>query len=249
MNEEQVLEFASQAKFVITPENLLSRCVDGRYQDMENFPAVAKPGGDAGDVLVAAGAINQLELDLPMSDIIESVAEVVGGLNKFCFHTDKHAQHDNQPAGMGCGHIKLAKNNAQKYLVNQDQVDYLFEQLPEIINQGGHQVVLEGDHKESAVVVVSSDLFSIRPLLQTGSGLQEVFVYQQSIHQKQLERLSKVLQEKLAGHGIVSEQVDIAKALDDVFAVQLKNTLEALASGLPVYIVNFDQQGNPELVV
>lgn len=248
MNDEQVVQFAEAARIPLAVDNLISRCVDGRYENIEQFPVVAKPGGDAGDALIAFGAMNILDRDLDHAAVFEAVIRAVGGKEKFNFHTDEHAENDGALAGMGCGHIKHAKNDPNAYGVKAEQINYIFEQLPILISQGANQEVLQGAHAEQAVVVVHSEYFGLKPLVRSeGGALLEAFIYQQTSHEKQLDSLARNLQEVFAVAGMVVEEPDIRKAIDDAFAKQLNETLQRLAKDLPVYTVSIDDQGKVEL--
>lgn len=237
MTAEQLENFVNSNKFSITDENKLARCVDGRYENLDNFPAIAKPGADGGDVMAAFGAINLLGKNLPNEKVLDAVLAAVGGPGKFCFHTDEHSEHDNAGTGMGCGHMKKAKLEPDAYGLKQEQIDFLFDQLPKLVESKAHQEVLKGDHEETAVVVVESDEYSLKPLLRTESGVEEVFVYQKTLHEQQLDQITRNLQEAILETGEVVEESEVATALRDSFATQLTATLSRLAAGLPVYHV------------
>jgi hypothetical protein len=247
MNEEQVREFAEANKFFITEGSKKSRCVDGRYDGLEDFPAIAKPGGDAGDVMTAFGALNAMNLELDNEKVLEAVIEAVGGNENFRFHTDDHAEHDHAGAGMGCGHLKRAALEPDDYGLKQKQIDFIVKQLPHLIESGAHQEVLHGDHAEKAVVVVDSEGYGLKPLLQTEGGLEETFVYQKTLHQAQLDVLARKLQERLAEAGIPIEETEIRTSMDAAFAKQLGATLQRLAKGLPIYTVKIDSEGAVEV--
>lgn len=249
MNEQDVLQFVDAAKYEVTEHNQLARCVDGRYQNLENFPAIAKPGGDAGDVLAAFAALNRLNLDIDPGRVIDLVVSVAGGNKNFSFHTDQHAEHDSGVPGMGCGHLKQAQLDPDSYLVKPSQIDFIFNQLPHLLEQGARQEVLQGDHQEQAVVVVDSQNFSIKPLLGSGSEeIQEVFVYQKTLHEQQLSKLAQLLQETILETGQVVEQQDVLVALHESFQQQLGQTLQRLAKDLPVYQVSINELGEVSLL-
>ncbi|HMR55178.1 MAG TPA: hypothetical protein PKD34_01130, partial [Candidatus Doudnabacteria bacterium] len=220
MTLEQLEEFVPNNKIPVTEFNFRDRCVDGRYEgdDLSQFPAVSKPGATAGDVLTAFGALNILGKQLLNKQVLEAVVDAEGGINKFCFHTDDHAEQTESGCGMGCGHIKLAKEDPVKYGLTQDQIDFLFAELPSLRDSSATQEILHGDHQESAVVVIQSTEFGLRPLWKQGGSLQEVFVYQKTLHEQQLDKLARKLQELLAASGEVVEEKDIRLALDEAFA-------------------------------
>ena len=240
MDQDQVKEFADKNKVKIEELNRLSRCVDGRYEGMDLMPMIAKPGADAGDVLAVYGALNILGLEWGPEKALQLVVDSLGGAANFRFHTDTHV--DAGAVGMGCGHIKQAKLDPESYGVKQEQIDFLFEQLPKLMDAGAKQEILQGDHAEQAVLVVDSENYGLKPLLR-GEDLQEAFVYQKTWHAKQLAELANKLQETIAENGLVRENSEIQVALNDAFGKQLTETLKRLANGLPVYTVQIDDAG------
>ena len=235
-----VKTFAEAAKI---STNNLSRCVDGRYEGLEPFPAIAKPGADAGDVMVAFAALNLLKTKLSNDQVMAAVVDLAGGMSNFRFHSDEHAEHDELGAGMGCGHIKQAKLDPAAYGLTQDQIEFLLEQLPRLLTAGAHQEVLKGNHAEQAVVVVNSQSYSIKPLLRDGNELKEAFVYQKTIHGQQLEKLARQLQSLLESAGQKFEINQVHSAVTGSFQKQLTETLKRLASNLETVEITIDGSG------
>lgn len=241
MNLDEAQVFVEMNSRPLDDINRRSRCVDGRYEDQKNCPMISKPGADAGDIMAAFGALNILNQTLPNEVVLQTIVNAIGGESKFSFHTDDHAE-PTQP-GMGCGHLKQAKADPAAYGVTQEQMDFLFNELPKLLAKGAHQEVLHGDHAEQAVVVVDSETYGVVPLVRVGSNLREAFVYHKTLHTQQMDALSKGLQEALATQGQVVEDFQIRKALDDAFGKQLTETLKRLAEGLPVYTAMIDAEG------
>lgn len=241
MDLEEAQVFVEMASKPIDDFNLKARCVDGRYENLKNFPMIAKPGADAGDIMAVFGALNLLQMTLPNETVLSVVTNVIGGPDKFAFHTDDHAE-PSQP-GMGCGHLSQAKLDPVAYGVTAEQMDYIFSALSTLLQQGATQEVLHGEHSEKAVIVVDSEVHGLMPLIRVGTNVREAFVYQKALHSKQLDLLSKQLQEALAADGKVVEEFQTRKALDDAFGKQLSETLKRLAKGLPVYTAMIDSEG------
>lgn len=245
MTEEQAVSFVEATKKPLTDTNKLARCVDGRYENIDDMPMAAKPGGDAGDVMALFGALNLLGQSLPDNAVMKIITDCLGGTNNFRFHTDDHS--DPAVLGIGCGHIKQAKFYPAAYGLNQDQIDFVFQQLPNLVTKGAHQEIVKGDHAEQAVIVVDSEDFGIEPLLRKGDSFEEVFVYQKTLHEHQLDKIAKETQEVLAAEGSVIEEQLIRKALDDAFGKQLTETLQRLAKDLPVYTAKISANGEVDI--
>ncbi len=245
MSEEQALKFVESAKLPISETNKLARCVDGRYENIPDMPLAAKPGGDAGDVMALFAALNLLGQSLASDEVVKIIADSIGGEQNFRFHTDEHAE--NSVPGLGCGHLKQAKFYPAAYGLQQEQIDSIFEALPHLIKKGAQQETVHGDHAEQGVIVIDSEDYGIKPLLRNGEEVQEVFVYQKTLHDDQLSKIAKTTQAVLAEQGVVVEEPQVRKALDDAFGKQLTETLQRLAKDLPVYTVKISANGEVEI--
>ncbi len=247
MNLDQVTQFVNQNKFLITPANLQSRCVDGRSPENENpdrIPAIAKPGGDVGEVITTFGALNKLGQKLPEQEVLDSVVEAVGGLANFKFHTDIHAEEKNAGTGLGCGHIRETVLDPYDYELTPEQTAFIKGILPDLLEKGAKQVVLTGDHEEEAVLVIDSKYFGVRPNGLLGNERVQVFSYQAPLHAEQLDKLSEILSKKLRATGQEVDEVLLRKTLDEVFKIQLDETLDRLAKDKPRFVVQIDEPGN-----
>lgn len=247
MNQERALNFVNAQKVTLTPENTLSRCVDGRYEGAE-MAMVAKPGADLGDVMAALAAANRLGINLEVSQAIDLVLKKVGDVAKFQCHTDEHAEHDHAGHGMGCGHFKKALLNPSAYGLTEEQVKELSERLNILVESGAHEEVLHGDHAEQAVMVVESDKFGLKPMRLENGELQEVFVYQKGVHDKELAELAHLLKQKMDEQGQAITEEQVQTAVTEAFSAQLQSTLKALAVGLPVFAVKFSESGIANLL-
>ena len=241
MNIEEAQIFVEMNSRQLEDTNIFSRCVDGRYELIENFPMIAKPGADAGDIMTAFGALNSLQLSLSNEAVLNTVITAIGGITRFRFHTDDHAELAD--LGAGCGHLKQARLDPIAYGVTQEQINYIFSELPKLVEQGAVQEVLHGDHAEQAVIVIDSDTYGVTPLVRLEPNIRSAFIYHKTLHAQQLDKIVKLLQEALATQGQAVEDYVIRKALDDAFGKQLTETLKRLAQGLPVYTANIDAEG------
>lgn len=241
MNLDEAQTFVDMNSKSLTGTNKYARCVDGRYEGIEDMPMIAKPGGDVGDVMAAFGALNLLKLTLPPETVLNAVIQVAGGVEHFNFHTDDHAEPSE--VGLGCGHTKQAKLDPEAYGVTAEQMEFIVGQLPGLLEKGAHQEVLHGDHAEQAVIVVDSETHGVMPLIRLGPTVREAFIYQKTIHTEQLDLVVRLLQEALAADGQVVEEQALRTAIYDAFGKQLGETLKRLAKGLPVYTAMIDAEG------
>src|SRR3989344_1753381 len=95
-----------------------SRCVDGRYPRLEDIPALAQPGGDACDLMVALAGLRRLGIDLREGNTREAalnaVVELLGGPGALRFHTDTRATEAHASVARGCGHLNQADKAAKE---------------------------------------------------------------------------------------------------------------------------------------
>jgi hypothetical protein len=229
--------FVEGASYEIGDRPILSSCVDGRYcrGDAEAAP-LARPGGDAGDILIALAALRQIQgnnsqednADLLRSIAIRAAVAAAGGPEKFCFHTDDHA---GAGVARGCGHLKEAEKNPQAYGLAPEDMPAIFEALAELKNAGSAEVVLAGPHLEEAVLVVEDANLGLRRAVD---GRQS-FVFHKALHRRRLEELARKIFTALPNLGVSQEK--LIGILEAVSESQTRETLQRLARGLPVYAV------------
>ncbi|HYF04552.1 MAG TPA: hypothetical protein VEA59_00100 [Patescibacteria group bacterium] len=242
MNISEAQAFVETNKFRVTDQNNYARCVDGRYMD-EGMGAIAMPGADA-ELLVAAFATVQL-LALPLSEeqVLQSVVKTVGGTRNFYFHTDDHAVSDAKEMGMGCGHIKNSIVACGDYGITEVQARYIKYALIKLSSEGARQVVLHGNHEETAVIIVDSYSWSVKPKQTLESNqVREAFVFHRTLSEKRSKELAGCLFAALGGSSTVSEG-DVFLALINKMQKQLNETVSRLAKDLPVYHVQITEYG------
>lgn len=244
MTLEQAEKFVRDNLIKITEQNNFERCVDGRYDSAQELGVAAKPGGSAGDVLVAFGALNLLKVDGNSEMVLNSVINYLGGIEKFKFHTDQHAEDDQLGAGMGCGHLKHARKDPVSYGLTQEQMEFLFGKLGEMQTQGAEEAVLKGDHQEKATIIIDSQDYSLKPLQIMPDGTKlEAFVYQKTLDEVLLTKLSEVLQKALLEKGIQKDLDEVHRNIVEASNLQRAETLKRLTSGLPRYLATINSEG------
>lgn len=246
---EEVAEFAAKTIFKVTATNKFASCVDGRYPEGE-AGAIALAGADTGFLEAAFAAVNELKLknSVYLSDeaILNTIYALIGGKDKFQYHSDDRAGHD------GCGHNKRATTRAADYGLTEEQAHLIKQTLQELETEGVKPTVLTGDHAEAAVLVISLTEYEPtnpeRPAYSLhhqadfeGKSIQ-AFVYNQTLVTERLYKLADLLHEQLPN--ITTE--DIFAALAKAEATQRGITVKELAldKGLGVYNIVIDKTGN-----
>lgn len=147
-------------------------------------------------------------------------------------HTDNYHQ---KGIVAGCGHMKLAKNNPENYGVTGAQIDLIFNFLENLKQKGLKEIVLEGDHKESAVLIVKNKNIGI--LHQDENS--QVFVFHESLYEEFLEKLARKLAEFEEFQSLKLNPFEIKNLLLKTGKKQFEVTLAQLAQGLPNYEINY----------
>lgn len=241
MTAQQLNTFLRQRIYKIKPgTELWSRCIDGRYQSYGYLPPLAIPGADAGDLLIAFAALRKLHVHIPEEKVLGALLAIIGAQN-FHSHTDRH----NPAPVAGCGHVRCISQNTEEYGVTEQEVSFVKNIVTNMVARGIMCDVLEGEHEESAIIVIDSTTHSVAPRLEQNGKTQEVFIYHKKLHQERL----KLFAEKL--HILVRSSYTTDKfihTLNDVAAAHLKSTVSILAPRLPRYLVKIISKGTWTIV-
>lgn len=247
LSKEQIHELVSSNRYPVNPHTkFFSRCIDGRYLNTPNLQPLAIPGADAGELAIILATANAYGFTVYEDKVVEALLATVGGVKNFCFHTDQHADQ-SLPAG-GCGHLKQMKLDPPAYQMEPKQFDFIISKLSALKQKGAQEDILEGEHMEGAVIIVSGD-YSLYPRfeLQTTNGgapLVEVFVFHQSLVNDRHRILAQNLIDKDAVKlfpGCDAEY--LYEVLSDTTDNHLFETAKRLAKDLPLFGVNFQNDG------
>ena len=239
---EQVDELVRENRYKVNPKKkFLSRCIDGRYFNEEDLPALAFPGADVGELALIFATANSYGFDVDKEKVLKSLVDVIGGKENFRLHTDSHA--DPKEPAAGCGHWKQINLDPKAYNLETKEIDFIKKNI-----NVGKSITLEGEHMEGAVLLVKGN-WGVLPQahLETDQGkrLVEVFVYHQSLVDERHRVLTKALIKNEAVHFLNGEDEEwLYHALSDVSENHLMETARRLAKGLPIYQVVFVADGN-----
>lgn len=210
------------------------------------------------DLDASSAAVKALRADARFS---EAIAGISKGRDWRRFWASpppsiRHAllEHALEPAHIGCGHLRLELTKAKEYGTREALVRGVLRCFHEARWQGHPDmelVPLAGGHTERAVINVriAGPLlpFSRIPLVSPAVGGAQVFVH----HPRITSYLRKQLAAFLALQTDISgRQVDpdwLHEEMVRVGAIQLSQTLGALAPGLPIYDVIFHGEDRVEV--
>jgi hypothetical protein len=243
---ENIQELISENKYNINEKTkYLSRCIDGRYKNSKDLPALAFPGADIGELALILATANSYGFEVNKEKALESFLEVVGGEKNFRLHTDGHAD-PKVPAG-GCGHFKQIGLDPKAYNLESPQIEFIKKNL-----SIGESITLQGDHMEVAVLLIKGD-WGVLPQfsLETDQKkkLVQVFVYHQTLVDKRHRLLAKeLIKNKAVVFKNGEDEEWLYNALSDVAENHLMETAKRLAKGLPIYSVVFEENGNFKII-
>lgn len=244
LSKEHIFNLVRENRYR-SQDSMGSRCIDGRYMTSNKLPALAFPGGDAGDLLMMFSSAKGYGFSIDRQKAWETLVKVVGEVKKLGFHTDSHAA-PNHILG-GCGHIGQIALAPSEYNLEAEDLDFLKTSLKSAVAQGATETILQGDHNEGAVILVKGE-FGIYPrytLVEHGHPKSvEVFVYTQTL----VDNRHKALAQEL----VTTKAVDLPEGCDEEYLYEvftevsenhLLETIKRLAKDLPIYEVVFEKDG------
>ena len=211
-----------------------NKCIDGRpaikgEECAEGKKPAAFPGADLGVAMLL------LQEGMTAEEVLHNVLDFLqehGAV--FNYHSDTHHEHDKKGI-IGCGHANAAYEKNEYYAVKGDEQRKLVELVKELTEKKDPRVsedILDGDHKEQAILIIDDPKESVRHYdPQTG---EQYFVYDRLAHMEYIEKLAEFLKKR--GYDIDSEQ--LKKDAEE----QAMATLALLGSsqGKPMFKVAID---------
>lgn len=157
-------------------------------------------------------------------------------------------EHMSVPAHLGCGHLRLALTNPDRYGVRPALIGAFLRSFLSLRWQGHEDneiAVLPGGHAEGAVVNVvvdhEVDAFSRIPLVSPMAEGSQMFINHPQVSGFLRSQVARFLQRQgdLVALGRGGER-ELNEAIEAMGATQLGHTLSALAQGLPIFELRFD---------
>lgn len=157
-------------------------------------------------------------------------------------------EHLLQPSHIGCGHLRLALTQASAYDLRESLVASMLRGFHEKRWAGAPElelVSLAGGHTERAVLLVRMagrlNTFSRIPLVSPAVYGAQVFVHHPRVTSYLRRQLSEFLALQLDICGVVDPE-ELHIEMERLGGLQLGQTLGALAKGLPIFEVTFQDE-------
>lgn len=251
LDRRGIKEFVEANKYPVGKDWRLARCVDGRQPKEDGLEPLVRPGADIGLLLMICAANRKFDLAITTDNLIKALVKAIGGYQNFRLHTDFHATDRDINAVssvsddvlMGCGHFKQAVVDPVAYALDEEDTRFVTSFVKKALSAGAVCRILEGEHRESAVLVVHGDDWTVASQWSKDeSHILQAFVYQQTLDEKMRHELVRAMLP------YVSRTFDNEKELYGYFShiadMQLQETLKRLAKGLPIFEAKFFQGGD-----
>ena len=183
---QDVAAFAKKMRVAV--DTTKTKCVDGGYRAGEAEGAMAFAGGHIGVSMALVG------LGLSPEEAFEVVYDYAKQAGQvFCWHTDTHEGHG---CVVGCGHFNASMGAAQHYGVSAEAMSELFESVKKAQEDRGNMgmIVLDRDHAEQAILVVTSTEYTVKPWDQEDDV--QYFIYDKVRHLELLKAVAAFAAEK-----------------------------------------------------
>jgi hypothetical protein len=177
--------------------------------------------------IVAAN--ESFQLGLTDEAIEKIILATTGGYEDFHIHSDTH----HEKSALGCGHIREAFRDPAPYELTDASIAFLKNFLQRFEKKGGKIILLDGEHKEGAVMVVKGSNWSIAP-----DG--KMFVYHKTLDDERRRRIARLIVSHIPP-GISADYIyDMLTTIADT---QRMETVRRLAGDLPIYQAQFTKDG------
>lgn len=220
--------------------DMAAECGDGRYTKEQSRGAIRVFGGDFGFLMAVKAAAKTKDIDISTAEIVDryfaAISDLRGNGGQFYYHTDSH----HLESGIGCGHVAQATNPQNDGLYGHialREVQELYEEVLSRDTSKLHKIVLEGEHKESAVLFVHGGSDDDKPYWSVNSLDGETGEMAFIVDIARISNFIKDLAPKLEIDGLTAS--DVEREL----VIQMQATTSLLAKGLTQYRVNIDEKG------
>lgn len=249
LSKEQIQQLVSDNKYEIDPKiRLLSRCIDGRYQDDIQLSPLALPGADAGEMAIILATANSFGFEIDEEKAFDVLTEVVGGIRNLHFHTDNN--NENDPLG-GCGYFKQINSDLKTFNIEEGQINFIHGKINSAALQGAKNDILEGEHLCGAILQIKGN-WNIYPcyVLQTVEGTRRVGFFE--FHQTLVDFRHRILAKKLIENNVVKLYKDcddeyLFQAITETTENHFYETVRRLAPNLPIYSIVFKDDGRYDI--
>ena len=246
LSREHVADLVQANKYKIDHSlQFISRCIDDRYHNIDHPASLALPGADPGELALILATGNTYGFEVDKAKVFKALERVGGGTKNLQMHTD--SQDENKDSFKGCGHMCQLETVPETYGLTQENIEFVLSSFKLAKSHHAKEVVLEGQHKKNAVVIVKGN-YGILPRHYLEVNGQKLLVEVFEFHQTLVDKRHHALAHELIKNGGVKliegqDEESLFEAFGDIGENHLMETLRSLAKGMPIYEVKFDEEG------
>jgi hypothetical protein len=235
---EQIRDYIEVDNFRnrLIADNTGTVCGDGRATSEQSKGKTRIFGGDEGIPMLIRGALNAKHSDVKISPaelvarVGASLREIRGNDAPLGMHSDEHAEHDG---GIGCGHVaKAVIGKAKHESLTPEEVAEIHK---EVVSGKHKKIVLEGEHKEQAVLLVYGKDWTVN---SRDEELNQMYFV------VDMDRAMDLIEQVVPGLGIEGLTVEEVK---QQFECQMNETAKVLAGGKDIFSIHFHPSGDFEI--
>lgn len=218
LNDQQIRKLVAANNYKIDEKTrFIARCIDGRYQNSPNLPALAIPGGDAGELAAVFAACFSYGLEYDKKKVFKALCSIVGGVSNLRMHIDDHVK-DREFS---------------------EDMKFIEKKLDLSVEDGAEKSVLHGKHEEVAVFLVAGK-YGIFPQckLDANGGVRN------TVDERHKKLADLLAQNKAVILPKGCDEEYLYSAISETTENHLMETLNKLAKGLAIYQISFEDNGN-----
>jgi hypothetical protein len=223
---------------------LQSRCMDGRYKEIKDLPALALPAGDIGDIATLYIAATSYGFEVDYEKAFLTFQEVIGGFEHL---TRVNANILNTPEKTAqIDEIEKIVTDYASFSLTESAVSELKKQYIYIKDKQKNNVEITLDHKEGAIIMINGE-YGVYPqcelFTENGRINTQVYVYHQTYANRRHQQLAKKLIEtkSVVLYPGCDEEM-LYDALIDTSENVFFEMTKLIAPELPLYSVEVDER-------
>ncbi len=233
LTSSQIEELISENQYTFTGNTNESRCFSGHFDNSNNLPALALPGGDIGElaVLYSASLVYGFEVNLLQS---AKVIEDIVGTSKNSMY-----QHSSLNCAEECRYLHLLSESPEIYSIKKDSATDLFSTIEQSRIGSKTSSGFKELYRESACVIVEGNV-GILPQYMFETYEQKInariFIYHKTFVDQRRHKISQAL--------IKTKAVKLYKGLSEEYLYEVISeigdahiieTVSKIDSKIPIY--------------
>lgn len=235
LSHDQAYSFVSGNSYTpSSAQKLLSRDIEGRYQNAPDMPAVTIPGGDIGEMAILLAASNiygfHVDPELAFNIFVETV-----GIENLSLTSPTSKQKTT--------YYEQLLGNFKEYNLDEDQIQLIEKLRKDVVKKGAKEVTFETESTEGALFMLKGNK-SLYPQYELEIEDRNMRVSAYSFHAGLInERHAEIVKKLLEKNAVTLYDRLDENYLIEVLSVtaedHLFETMKRIAQGVPIFEVIF----------